>query len=272
MQRVHRQRQVAIAAKLFGATRIEPDRIEVGVAQEGRARNLANLPWLPLPVVAGYGPPTGTGRDAMGFGAMYYAESWLLTHYMPAHYAAGWWMDSSASLAEAEEATYELFRGLKSVALTRNVLLPVGTWLATLVLRPGSLTRSDARALVRKGQWSLYSAAQGLTPALAQGRPVPELNEAEGTREERLRRSLRSTFPGIELGTFALGDLRERGGEDECEEAFHFAAVSLALFFSHSAFGSASQMRSLRKLASVPAPSMRLCLAVPMSGLLSMML
>ncbi len=51
----------------------------------------------------------------------------LLTHYMPAHYAAGWWMDSSTSLAQAEAATYELFRSLKSVALTRNVLLPVGT-------------------------------------------------------------------------------------------------------------------------------------------------
>ncbi len=51
----------------------------------------------------------------------------LLTHYMPAHYSAGWWMDSAASLAEAEEATYQLFSDLKSVALTRNVLLPVGT-------------------------------------------------------------------------------------------------------------------------------------------------
>ncbi|MCX6485023.1 MAG: NEW3 domain-containing protein, partial [Mycobacterium sp.] len=51
----------------------------------------------------------------------------LLTHYMPAHYAAGWWMDSSTSLAEAEDATYSLFSELKSVALTRNVLLPVGT-------------------------------------------------------------------------------------------------------------------------------------------------
>ncbi|MET0451969.1 MAG: NEW3 domain-containing protein, partial [Mycobacterium sp.] len=51
----------------------------------------------------------------------------LLTHYMPAHYAAGWWMDSSASLAEAEHATFELFSNLKRVALTRNVLLPVGT-------------------------------------------------------------------------------------------------------------------------------------------------
>ncbi|MDH6197944.1 alpha-mannosidase [Mycobacterium frederiksbergense] len=51
----------------------------------------------------------------------------LLTHYMPAHYSAGWWMDSAASLAEAEDATYALFAKLKRVALTRNVLLPVGT-------------------------------------------------------------------------------------------------------------------------------------------------
>ena len=51
----------------------------------------------------------------------------LLTHYMPAHYAAGWWMDSAATLEEAETATYELFAELKKVALTRNVLLPVGT-------------------------------------------------------------------------------------------------------------------------------------------------
>ena len=51
----------------------------------------------------------------------------LLTHYMPGHYSAGWWMDSAATLEEAETATYELFASLKKVALTRNVLLPVGT-------------------------------------------------------------------------------------------------------------------------------------------------
>src|SRR5271166_7132564 len=51
----------------------------------------------------------------------------LLTHYMPAHYSAGWWMDSSTTLAEAEDATYASFDQLKRVALTRNVLLPVGT-------------------------------------------------------------------------------------------------------------------------------------------------
>ncbi|WP_396906167.1 NEW3 domain-containing protein [Mycolicibacterium phlei] len=51
----------------------------------------------------------------------------LLTHYMPAHYAAGWWMDSAPTLQEACAQTYELFTSLKKVALTRNVLLPVGT-------------------------------------------------------------------------------------------------------------------------------------------------
>ncbi|MFI6505344.1 glycoside hydrolase family 38 C-terminal domain-containing protein [Nonomuraea typhae] len=51
----------------------------------------------------------------------------VLTHYMPAHYSAGWWMDSSPSLEEATQAVYELYRSLKPVAASRNILLPVGT-------------------------------------------------------------------------------------------------------------------------------------------------
>ncbi|MFI7637720.1 NEW3 domain-containing protein [Nonomuraea sp. NPDC049400] len=51
----------------------------------------------------------------------------VLTHYMPAHYSAGWWMDSSPSLDEACQAVYDLYRSLKPVAATRNILLPVGT-------------------------------------------------------------------------------------------------------------------------------------------------
>jgi alpha-mannosidase len=51
----------------------------------------------------------------------------LLTSYMPAHYSAGWWMDSAATLAEAEAEVYRIFLSLKVVAATRNVLLPVGT-------------------------------------------------------------------------------------------------------------------------------------------------
>ncbi|WP_018349046.1 NEW3 domain-containing protein [Longispora albida] len=51
----------------------------------------------------------------------------VLTHYMPNHYSAGWWMDSSPDLATAEQAVYQLYRNLKPVAATRHILLPVGT-------------------------------------------------------------------------------------------------------------------------------------------------
>ncbi len=51
----------------------------------------------------------------------------VLTHYMPAHYSAGWQIDSKPTLGEAQSAVYELFVLLKRVAATRNVLLPVGT-------------------------------------------------------------------------------------------------------------------------------------------------
>jgi alpha-mannosidase len=78
-----------------------------------------------------WGPAQGGDVDRMQFSSEF---EWispsgrgLLTHYMPAHYSAGWWMDSSTSLDEAEAATYALFGQLKRVALTRNVLLPVGT-------------------------------------------------------------------------------------------------------------------------------------------------
>ena len=78
-----------------------------------------------------WGPTHGGSVDRMQFSSEF---EWispsgrgLLTHYMPAHYGAGWGMDSSTSLTEAEVATLKLFHQLKRVALTRNVLLPVGT-------------------------------------------------------------------------------------------------------------------------------------------------
>lgn len=50
----------------------------------------------------------------------------LLTAYMVNHYGAGWRIDNAPTLRAAEAAAYKLFQGLKQVALTRNVLLPVG--------------------------------------------------------------------------------------------------------------------------------------------------
>ncbi|MFE0462408.1 NEW3 domain-containing protein [Kitasatospora sp. NPDC058965] len=51
----------------------------------------------------------------------------VLTHYMPHHYSAGWWMDAAPDLAAAEAAVHALYRKLKPVGATRNLLLPVGT-------------------------------------------------------------------------------------------------------------------------------------------------
>jgi len=50
----------------------------------------------------------------------------ILTAYMVNHYGAGWRIDNAPTLPEAEAAAFKLFQGLKQVALTRNVLLPVG--------------------------------------------------------------------------------------------------------------------------------------------------
>ncbi|WP_062347754.1 glycoside hydrolase family 38 C-terminal domain-containing protein [Herbidospora yilanensis] len=51
----------------------------------------------------------------------------VLTHYMPGHYSAGWWMDSATTVDEAAAEVCKWFLALKRVAATRNVLLPVGT-------------------------------------------------------------------------------------------------------------------------------------------------
>jgi alpha-mannosidase len=51
----------------------------------------------------------------------------VLTHYMPNHYSSGWEIDSASTLDDAERATYALYSGLKPVAATRALLLPVGT-------------------------------------------------------------------------------------------------------------------------------------------------
>ena len=83
---------------------------------------------------------------------------------MPNHYSAGWWMDSSATLEEAEEKVYELFLGLKQAAATRNMLLPVGTdytppnkWVTEIhrdwnaALRLAALRHRPAARLLRRG-------------------------------------------------------------------------------------------------------------------------
>jgi alpha-mannosidase len=51
----------------------------------------------------------------------------LLTSFMANHYSSGWWMDSAATLEQAEAEVHLLFTELAGLAATKNVLLPVGT-------------------------------------------------------------------------------------------------------------------------------------------------
>ncbi|MDX6346865.1 MAG: hypothetical protein QOF84_1655, partial [Streptomyces sp.] len=50
----------------------------------------------------------------------------VLTHYMAAHYTAGWAIHRTESVEAAMDAAYGQYADLKKVAATRNVMLPVG--------------------------------------------------------------------------------------------------------------------------------------------------
>ncbi|MEJ1110994.1 MULTISPECIES: NEW3 domain-containing protein [unclassified Kribbella] len=50
----------------------------------------------------------------------------VLTHYMPDHYGPGWELQHAPSVEAAGDTAYQLFATLKTVAATRNTLLPVG--------------------------------------------------------------------------------------------------------------------------------------------------
>jgi alpha-mannosidase len=82
--------------------------------------------WTSSPSADGWGDPS-TMQFSSEFEWVAPSGRGVLTHYMPAHYSAGWQIDSKPTLAAAEQSVYDLFLLLKKVAATRNVLLPVGT-------------------------------------------------------------------------------------------------------------------------------------------------
>ncbi len=51
----------------------------------------------------------------------------VLTHYMAAHYAAGFSLDAAQSPQTAAAELYDLFTELRQVAATRNVMIPMGS-------------------------------------------------------------------------------------------------------------------------------------------------
>ncbi|HEY3263356.1 MAG TPA: NEW3 domain-containing protein [Pseudonocardiaceae bacterium] len=99
---------------------------DVGLTSSSWARG-PHHQWGPMQVLAGVRGDPERMQFRSEFEWISPSGRGLLTSYMPGHYSAGWWMDASPTLSDAEEATYQLFLALKKVSTTRNVLLPVGT-------------------------------------------------------------------------------------------------------------------------------------------------
>jgi len=65
-------------AEYFSTAEFRPERIEFGKVSPNRAIWLSNTTWLPLERILAGRPDTANGQSA----AMFYAQSWALTHYM----------------------------------------------------------------------------------------------------------------------------------------------------------------------------------------------
>lgn len=65
-------------AEYFSTAVFRPERVEFGLASDNRAAWLLTATWLPLERLLARDPELMRSRDS----AMYYAQSWLLTHYM----------------------------------------------------------------------------------------------------------------------------------------------------------------------------------------------
>ncbi|ONI70216.1 glycoside hydrolase [Kribbella sp. ALI-6-A] len=84
--------------------------------------------WGPLRLA--WGDPKATTAAVMQFPSEF---EWIspsgdgvLTHYMPDHYGPGWDLQHAPSVEAAGDTAYQLFATLKTVAATKNTLLPVG--------------------------------------------------------------------------------------------------------------------------------------------------
>ncbi|MEV6526116.1 NEW3 domain-containing protein [Longispora sp. NPDC051575] len=134
-----------------------------------------------------WGPIQKNFRDAKGDATVMQFPSefeWIspsglgvLTHYMPNHYSAGWWMDSSATLEEAEQAVFQLYRNLKPVAATKHILLPVGTDYTP----PNKWVTAIHRSWAEKYVWPRFRCAiprdflDGVRSQI--GRPAPQTRD-----------------------------------------------------------------------------------------------
>ncbi|MFI2609439.1 NEW3 domain-containing protein [Kitasatospora sp. NPDC018619] len=143
----------------------------------------------------------------------------VLTHYMPHHYSAGWWMDSSADLATAEQAVYALYRKLKPVGATRNLLLPVGTDYTP----PNKWVTEIHRSWAAKYLWPRFVCA---TPREFLDAVRAEL-AATGRRPSPQTRDMNPVYTGKDV-SYIDTKQAQRAGEVAAVDAEKLAALAAA--------------------------------------------
>jgi alpha-mannosidase len=187
--------------------------------------------WTHQPGKEGWGSPS-----VMQFSSEF---EWLspsgrgvLTHYMPAHYSAGWQIDSQPTLAAAEHSVYTLFELLKTVAATRNVLLPVGT----------DYTPPAKWVTEIQRDWN----ARYLSPRFVCGLPreffaaVREQLAADGVRPSPQTRDMNPVYTGKDV-SFIDTKQAQRHAEAMLVDAEIFATIAAAhgARFPHAAIDKA---------------------------------
>ncbi|KAA9378360.1 alpha-mannosidase [Microbispora cellulosiformans] len=200
---------------------------EAGLTSSSWARGPYHQ-WGPMLLGGGWGDPS-----VMQFPSEF---EWLSpsgrgvpTHYMPAHYSAGWWMDSAPTLEEAEAAVYELFLLLKKVAATRNVLLPVGT----------DYTPPNKWVTEIHRDWN----RRYVSPRFVCGLPRDFFAavRAEGVRLTPQTRDMNPVYTGKDV-SYADTKQAQRHAETRLADAEKFAAVATAVLgapYPHAALDKA---------------------------------
>ncbi|GLW09287.1 alpha-mannosidase [Microtetraspora sp. NBRC 13810] len=141
----------------------------------------------------------------------------LLTHYMAAHYSAGWSMDSAQTLPDAEESVYRLFLRMKKVAATRNVLVPVGTDYSP----PNKWLTEIHRDWNSRYLWPRFVCA---LPRDFFSAVSAEL-AASGTRLSPQTRDMNPVYTGKDV-SYIDTKLAQRAAENELLDAEKFAALA----------------------------------------------
>jgi hypothetical protein len=151
----------------FGSTVIQKDYVDIGKPGSGKYQRLTGEEWIPLADVLGKTPDVGNEHQAQ----MFYAEAWLLTHYM---------MSDPERKKQLAIYVHEVEQGAEPVATMTKV---TGRDLK-------ALTR-DLRDYLQKLRYHHYKRSKAIDWAKVTIEPLPPSADALLLESLSLERSLR---------------------------------------------------------------------------------